>query len=345
MDIVTAASYCTPAIVLFILKDSRITEILAKQAILAAVSKNRTENAVAVLTVFPTAIGRGLPSYLQSGRVLDQKLSELESLFHSNDVRSNAVLRKKFAQILRDFPVGHLPLPSSGRPLIQTIIHQTAFWAFESFPPNFDFSVFVNVPVDVSILASHMGGMRALLASLTMFFERMHRSNNQSIARSLLDLLTPTFIAIVLKLYHQEDFFEIFTKILQRYCLTGLSSENDTFFHIVAGFTELSSRCSRTILDLLTDRQCNSLAFYNYRNNKNETMLMRFAMSKHYTIVQRLLSLGADSSLRDLKGRTILHYLYSGQEGGSSDPWEITALICKTNPGLIYCRDGKGVAP
>jgi hypothetical protein len=59
--------------------------------------------------------------------------------------------------------------------------------------------------------------------------------------------------------------------------------------------------------------------------------------------VKTLISKGVDISLVDYNRQNVLHYLFSSGHVSSATLSELTALICKQNPGLILraAEDGK----
>jgi ankyrin repeat protein len=74
-------------------------------------------------------------------------------------------------------------------------------------------------------------------------------------------------------------------------------------------------------------------------------MLMLFSLHGYYAVVQKLLSLGADTSLSDFDRQNVLHYLFSSKSINPQSSSEITALICKQNPGLANRLNENGVTP
>jgi preprotein translocase subunit SecA/ankyrin repeat protein len=336
---------CNDELMRFMISEQGISDLQLKSALAEAVKANRIDNAVAIATSFPRILDQSHPNYLRSLDALQNKLKEIDVLLNSQKICRADVVREHFATALSSFPIGNLPLPSSGKPLIQTIISRSVFWALEALPSSFDLSAFRNETCNVDLYAIRFELFEELLKSLTKYLERLHARNNAKIASAFLDMISNPFLEILNLQNVQDDFVKQFTQIVSKYDLSALDSGSNTFFHKISTLNKFNSESYKIIIELLNSRQCNSTAFLNTRNRSHQTMMMLFALHNHHLIVQSLIERGADVSVVDYNRRNILHYIFLSDTLNLSTSSQLIASICRQNPGLILRVDEFELTP
>jgi ankyrin repeat protein len=336
---------CNDDLVRFLIGEHGINNSQLKMALAAAVKARRIDNAVAIATCFPHIVDQSHPNYLRSPDALQHQLKEIDLLLDNTTICREDVVRDRFAKALSSFPIGNLALPSSGKPLIQTIISRSVFWALEALPPSFDLSAFRSESCNVDLYAFRFELFEELLKSLAKYLERLHVRNDQQIASAFLDMISFSFLELLNLRGFQDTFVKQFTEVVSKYDVTALDSNGNTIFHTISNLDKLNSASYKIIINLLNSRKCNSSGFLNIRNRSHQTMMMLFALHNHHLIVESLIQRGADVSVVDYHRQNVLHYIFSSKTINLSTSSQLIAPICRQNPGLILRVDEWELTP
>jgi hypothetical protein len=124
IDLVSVARNCSDELSKFILDQPDVNISKVRTALTATLKMQKIDDAVAIAQAFPQVINRRDPLFLRSPESLQKQLEEIDSLFNTKRICSENMLKDRFIKAISSFPIGNLPLPSTGRPLIQTIIAQ-----------------------------------------------------------------------------------------------------------------------------------------------------------------------------------------------------------------------------
>jgi ankyrin repeat protein len=219
------------------------------------------------------------------------------------------------------------------------------FWALEALPATFDLSAFRGESCNVDLYAFRFELFEGLLKSLTKYLERLHARNYDKVASAFLDMISTLFLKILNLQGVQDAFVKQFTEVVSGYSLIALDSNGNTIFHKLSMLDKLNNESYKIVIDLLNSSKCRSLAFLNTRNRSHQTMMMLFARHNHHSIVQYLIERGADVSIVDYNRRNVLHYLFSSKTISLSTASQLTASICRQNPGLILRADESNLTP